>query len=688
MVRYTSLALMIVAAAGTFTAHVRHQYDLQSQIDTIAANYLSNPQDDLVRIQLQAGVYSIKQSIHFEQFPDNCRIHMIGDPSRPSIISSGINITGFRPSSKFPGVHEAQLPQQAPFFDGKLWQPMRQLYVNGLRYNRTRTDPKALRLDPLTPFFNISSEGYLLSSTVPLSWPSPQSVEFVSDHTWVQHRCTVERVDKLPVAAAAPSCQWTPRVPGASPGPATETKADSWEGCQARCCANSTWCKAIVYHSGEGICYLLPRSYQPNYTPPSINSYVADLSNGSIPSFTTKITMSQPCFQHVQSGRFRMDVPSFIENTGNWSQPGEFWLDRTSGVVYVWFAPTDDVEHAVVTVGQAESLMNVTNRDNVRLEGITFEYTLWNRASTPAGFVERYGTVYTQWQGPYLFPPAAVNVYNSRAVTFSNCTFRNTGAWGLAIGHGSQHVAITACHFVNLSMGSIVIGDVNDTNEADPNRQTAYVTLTDTIIRHMGLEYKGSPGLHVFSLRDSVIAHNLIDDVPYAGLSYNWPLQQGPTLGPNSNSTQLGYGRNNLIAYNRIGRFMSYMNDGGGIHTIGRATNTTLLGNYFYNASCGQPGTHSTWCQSIIYIDNWSCGYQINDNVIDNCPASRHGYAFFQGNKLGPAHDNFVNGLYLRNVPPMLKTDLPCNCTNVVNVTGAWPAQAQQIIAVAGPRAA
>ena len=75
--------------------------------------------------------------------------------------------------------------------------------------------------------------------------------------------------------------------------------------------------------------------------------------------------------------------------------------------------------------------------------------------------------------------------------------------------------------------GGCVRLQVNDTAEADPERQMARVALADNTLTNVGREYKGSPGIHSFCMRQSSIEHNLIREVPYTGISYNWPSPQG-----------------------------------------------------------------------------------------------------------------------------------------------------------------
>mmetsp|Transcript_41692 Transcript_41692/g.90454 ORF Transcript_41692/g.90454 Transcript_41692/m.90454 type:complete len:135 (+) Transcript_41692:107-511(+) len=133
---------------------------------------------------------------------------------------------------------------------------------------------------------------------------------------------------------------------------------------------------------------------------------------------------------------------------------------------------------------------------------------------------------------------------------------------------------------------------------------------------------------------------------------------------------------------------MSYMNDGGGIHTIGRAYNTSVAANYFHDLAAGRPGAVSTHAQSVLYVDNWSCFITLESNVVVNCPATQQGPYYFQHASLGLAHDDAIAHLYLVDAGHLSGRSEPCNCTGVVNATSVadLPPQAQRIIAAAGPR--
>ena len=281
-------------------------------------------------------------------------------------------------------------------------------------------------------------------------------------------------------------------------------------------------------------------------------------------------------------------------------------------------------------------------------------------------------------------------VARSHHINFTNCSFLQNGAWGLRLYNGTQHSTVSRCLFSDLSGGAVAIGDVNDTMQTNPQNQTAWITVSDNVMDGIGREYKGAPGVHSFCMRDSSVAHNTIRSVGYTGISYNWPDPQGSTLGgvPCNLDPKYGYSKNNRVANNDVSGFMSYMHDGGGIHTIGRSLNTTISGNYFHDIGAGSPGAHSKQGQSVVYIDNWSCGLTILDTVVSNCAATEQGYYYFQNARIALAHDNTLSRMYVRNGGHISGHGVPCNCSNVLllNGTSAWPAQAQAIVDNAGAR--
>ncbi|EDQ88517.1 uncharacterized protein MONBRDRAFT_9042 [Monosiga brevicollis MX1] len=570
------------------------------------------------------------------------------------------------------------------------WRAARQLYIDGQRYSRTRSPPDAVGLTITNATGDAA--GYATTSTVPLAWPDPAAVELVSDHTWVQHRCLVANTSNLTAVSLSTSApctaNWSMPVLGASPGSSLkQVPLTSYQACQQACCQLGAACKAVDFRPGS--CYLLDRTYDGNYSPHGA-SKLANMNPANVPVMRSRINMAQPCFTDVQNnGQYSMTLPSFLENTANFTGPGQWFYDQGKGIVYVWpLAEHVQINSSCVVLGGLDVLVNLHGAERVELTNLTLAYSSWLRPSTGNGFVERYGTIFFANGTNLAMPPAALQAAFVSDLNIEECSFLHLGSWAMAVGQAVKRIRISQNLFYDVSGGSLVLGALNGTHETDPQLQTAEIVVADNVIQNMSVEYKGAPGLHSFCLRDSIIEHNRIDTVGYSGISYNWPLRQGPTLGPNATDPSLGFTRNNAIRNNDIARFMTYMMDGGGIHTIGRTVNTTLSGNYFHDMGAGAPGWHSVEAQSVIYIDNWSCGYAITNNVLEHCNATKQGYYFFQGPSEGTAHDNVVDGLYLRDAGSINPNTpgMPCNCSNVHDVVGPWPATAAAIIAAAGPR--
>jgi hypothetical protein len=187
--------------------------------------------------------------------------------------------------------------------------PVRQLYVEGVRYRRTRVLASALGAPAGA---KLVGGGFELSSVDPTKWHDPTTVELVSDHTWVQHRCPVTAVSAAPVPPPPPppppgpaaSCFWGPKTAGHSPGASFNvTRAATYEDCQKRCCEALPQCLAIIFNAN---CYLLERKFEGNYG--SGGGFVADLNcthpglavcapSPPPPAMRSRVHVSAACWQ-------------------------------------------------------------------------------------------------------------------------------------------------------------------------------------------------------------------------------------------------------------------------------------------------------------------------------------------------------------------------------------------------------
>lgn len=90
--------------------------------------------------------------------------------------------------------------------------------------------------------------------------------------------------------------------------------------------------------------------------------------------------------------------------------PGEWWLDRQTGMLYVW-PPSDPDKGELIVSTLAEPLVQVKGLDHVWLDGLTIE------AGRSHGVTVEGGT----------------------KVTLKGCTVRNTGRCGVVVTGGTEH---------------------------------------------------------------------------------------------------------------------------------------------------------------------------------------------------------------------------------------------------------
>ena len=679
---------------------------------------------DDVQISLGDGIHREAGGLHLSDLDSGVDgvFRVTWSATNNSIIDGGRTLSGgFTQDTRFRvGVYSIA----APAILTDLSKPLatRQLFYRGIRLNRTAVNATTLGLDLNTPWNSaITDNGYKTVSTAALKWLDPSSIELISDHTWVQHRCILASITKLPVPPSSSSssspCTWGPIEDGASPGSSLPgpklLNVPNVSSCQAHCCqAQSSGCQGIIFHalkspSNLTNCYLLNRDYKPNFIPQG-NSFCAALNGPPPPAFSTRINVSSECWETARvSGYGQLTYPSRFENVpvfgSNHKQRGEWWLDRVGKRIVVSLP-----ESAATPSGPPLASDFVWSKDSNLLQlhdgahdisfiNLTFAHSTWNQPNTNAGFVERYGNVYFAPQRTRLVSPhAAVMVANAARISFTHCTFEKLGAWGLRIYNGSTFVSVTRSSFRDLSGGAIMIGNVNDTNgETRPASQTitGHITIEDNVVNRVGVEYAGAPAIHSFCTHSSSISHNTIRDVSYTGLSYNWPNPQGPTLAPTSApwpAGKLGYSKDNRVEFNDVSLFDRYMTDGGGIHTIGRSINTSVRGNFFHGAGSGMAGEHSVDSTSIVYIDNFSQDFTIADNVVDNCPHTKLGMFFFQGGNNGNANRDHMSGLWSRgsgeNGTVRGGPNITVKGFVVVPSGSAFPAEAQAIIEAAGQR--
>ncbi|TMR18027.1 right-handed parallel beta-helix repeat-containing protein [Nonomuraea turkmeniaca] len=295
----------------------------------------------------------------------------------------------------------------------------------------------------------------------------------------------------------------------------------------------------------------------------------------------TVVTMAQPAFGwaaelynstwegQTSSG---LGLPTRIENDAAFlTEPGTFVLDRSRPGAHLLLylpRPGEDPQRTRVVAPVLETLLRVVGTRNVSLRGLVFADATWLRPSRPEGFLHYHGSGYYEGGGvetavlgegaSVTFPaasasiPACVTFEDVAGAEIEGCRFTRLGAFGLSVSGGVE-VAMRGCDFDTLSGGGISVSDGRD------------VTIEDTWVHDVGLDYSGTPGIAVSGGQRCVVANNEIADVPHCGI----------VAGP---------GEGLRVLRNLTVDTMKVLADGGGIYVSGpqgssREDGATVQGN-------------------------------------------------------------------------------------------------------------
>jgi hypothetical protein len=347
------------------------------------------------------------------------------------------------------------------------------------------------------------------------------------------------------------------------------------------------------------------------------------------------ITMLQPWFTLARTKEgVQVDLPAYVENALELlDEPGEWYLDRTSHVVYYLPRPGEDMAQAEVIAPAVETLVALQGTldkpvANLRFEGLTFADADWLRPSEighvdlQANFILTPGEKLFTRDGHVTMvhneaskSPAHIVCHTTHAVTFERCVFTRLSGAALDLEVGAQDNVVNGCHFYDVGGSAIQVGDVltGDHHPDDPRRIVRGNAVTNCTIHDCAVEYMGGLGIFGGYTQGTRIAHNLIYDLPYSAVSLGWGWGEEDAGGGAPNYVQpFKYdtptpARDNRIEFNHIHHVMQRLHDGGAIYTLGNQPGTVIGANHLHD-SRGVPGG--------VYFDEGSGFIEITGNVI------------------------------------------------------------------------
>jgi parallel beta-helix repeat protein len=289
------------------------------------------------------------------------------------------------------------------------------------------------------------------------------------------------------------------------------------------------------------------------------------------------------------------DARYFIENTPDaLDAPGEWFLDRKSGVVTYIAQPGEDLARAEVIAPRLEDLVVMQGDlagkrpvQRVSLRGLTFSYTDW--AMPAEGYADTQAAVAIHGD---------VRAEAATDCTVENCTFTRLAGYAVEFGRGCQRDKVVGCEMSDLGAGGVRIGE--PAKRSDPFEQNHSHLITDNHIHHLGLVYPPAVGVFILQSGTNVVAHNEIDHLYYTAISvgWNWGYQETPCCA-------------NVIEFNHLHHIgQGMLSDMGAFYSLGIQKGTVVRNNLVHDV---ESFTYGGWG---LYTDEGSSDIVLENNVV------------------------------------------------------------------------
>ncbi|MBN1541319.1 right-handed parallel beta-helix repeat-containing protein, partial [candidate division KSB1 bacterium] len=237
-------------------------------------------------------------------------------------------------------------------------------------------------------------------------------------------------------------------------------------------------------------------------------------------------------------------------------EPGEYYIDRQTGLLYFW---------PPVPIAQCSLQLTVLDQEMIRTEQashVSFEGLLFENSRT-----------------------TAIRVQGGR-IRIAGCTFRNLGNTAVIVDGGHAHEIISN-DFHDLAGGGIraFAGD-------RPTLKSGDLLIENNHFYHFGRLFRTyQPAIQLAGVGNRV-SHNLIHDAPHMGMSID--------------------GNEHVIEFNEFHTLAQETGDVGAVY-IGRdwtQRNNLIRYNYFHHLHA--PGLHGI---NAVYLDDFSSGQVILGNI-------------------------------------------------------------------------
>jgi hypothetical protein len=270
-------------------------------------------------------------------------------------------------------------------------------------------------------------------------------------------------------------------------------------------------------------------------------------------------------------------------------RPGEWFLDRDSGVLYVW--PPSDPNKARVEISAAPfAFVELNDVSHVRFEGFT-----WKLGSADA-----------------------ITIKGGEGCVLAGCKVQQFAGSGISINSGKRHVVLS-CDVHSLGRGGIRVSGGDRKTLTGAN----HIVENCHIFNLSRIDHTYTPAVQVSGVGQR-IAHNLMHEI-------------------RSSAINLG-GNDHLVELNEAGHVVQESDDQGAVDMWGNPTfrGNVFRWNYFHHIGPWENArTEPALGQAGIRLDDAISGVLIYGNVFRHAATGKHG---FGGVQIHGGHENIIDG--------------------------------------------
>lgn len=225
---------------------------------------------------------------------------------------------------------------------------------------------------------------------------------------------------------------------------------------------------------------------------------------------------------------------------------------------------------------------------NIIIQDLTWSYT--GSVLPPSGYPGHQSNM-------FLIEKPAIDFLSAQNIRFQRNTISHVSGHGLRQRESSA-MRLEGNHIFDTSANGISIegGD--------------HTSITDNTVHDVGATYGEGTGIIVgiqgAVSSDNTIAHNLVFNTPYAGIS----------VGMTWRATDMGQNRN-TTEYNHVHHAMQVLNDGGAIYSNGFQEGSVIRNNWVHDIYDVEKT--DLFRDAGIYLDNGSKGITVTRNVVARC---------------------------------------------------------------------